>query len=173
MASKLGYGVGVAGVAFVSAGLISKSSFNKNILKKGLEIREGLLRDKKTGDVFTGKIKSNTGLIIGFNKVETRSFENGVITEKTYKNILGREIEGVFYKDGKECLDVFVKTKGADSQKRMIAACWRDKNDNVIDLDIYRKGSAFDWARNLVKEVGWFDSNKFKEAVARWKNSKP
>ena len=58
MASKLGYGVGVAGVAFISAGLISKSSFNKNILKKGLEIREGLLRDKKTGEVFTGKIKS-------------------------------------------------------------------------------------------------------------------
>lgn len=165
-------GIGIVGLSLIGTGLASKSKFTKNISRKGLEFKNGVLVKKATGEAFSGKIKSNVGLIFGFNKIETRVFDNGIITEKTYKNLFGREKEGYFYKDGKECLDVFIKSQNIKTKNKKIATTWRSLDNSFIDTDGYRKGSVFEWARNLVKEEGWFNSAKFQENIDKWMQSK-
>ena len=150
-------GASAVGLTIVTTGLASRGNFAKNSFKKGLIMKNGVLINKQTGETFTGKIKSNIGKIIGFSIVETRAFENGIITEKTYKNIIGQEKAGTFYKDGKECLNVFIKSHNPITTMKEIASHWRnEKNTIEADFVTRHKGSAFNWARKLVKEVGWF-----------------
>ena len=154
-------GVGVAGLAFFVAGILSKSNFAKNIAAKGLDIKDDILIKKETGEAFSGKIKSNIGKYIGFNRVETVVFEKGVIIEKTYKNMLGQEKYGSFYKEGKECLDVFINHQNIVTKKKRLSTTWRNEsNTTCIETDGFHKGSVFEWARKLVKEAGWFDPSK-------------
>lgn len=111
----------------------------------------------KTGEKFTGNIKSYVGRI-GFNRIETRSFVDGVITEKTYKNAAGAELDGFFYKDGKECLKVHVGYPYFVPCSKS-AAVYRYTQDKTgmehTDMRGFSGKSVFAWARNFVKEHGW------------------
>jgi hypothetical protein len=147
--SKIAKVAGCVGLAYIGIGLASKNNFNKNILKKGLEKGDELLINKKTGEAFTGKIKSNVGMIIGFNKIETRVFENGVITEKTYKDVFGRELFGYFYKNGKLCIDVSVY-KTFKKNKRF-SYTWRKEDGNTCHFDGISNKSLFEHIRKIIK----------------------
>ncbi|MBO5738153.1 hypothetical protein J6R97_02295 [bacterium] len=146
--SKIAKVAGCVGLAYIGIGLASKNNFNKNILKKGLEKGDELLINKKTGEAFTGKIKSNVGTIIGFNKIETCVFKNGIITEKTYKDIFGRELQGYFYKNNEICVNAHIY-KSFRKDKRF-AIAWKRKNGSTCHLDGITKDSIFDIARKLL-----------------------
>jgi hypothetical protein len=147
--SNIGYIARCIGLTYIGVGLISKSCFDKNILRKGLKMKDELLINKKTGEAFTGKIKSNVGMIIGFNKIETRVFENGVITEKTYKDVFGRELFGYFYKNGKLCIDVSVY-KTFKKNKRF-SYTWRKEDGNTCHFDGISDKSLFEHIRKIIK----------------------
>lgn len=155
-------GIGVAGMIIVGTGLACKGNFNKSIAKKGLEFKNNILINKNTGEKFTGDIKSNIGKI-GFNHVETQSFVDGIITEKTYKNILGKELSGTFYKDGKECLNVQIGYPYFVPYNKSVAV-YRHTQDNSATQHMDKRGfsgkSVFEWARNFVKEHGWLKISK-------------
>lgn len=152
-------GIGVISMIIIGTGLSSKGSFAKNIAKKGLELKDNLLINSKTGEKYTGTIKSNVGKI-GFNKVESQKYENGVITEKIYKNIFGREKSGIFYKDGKECLKVKIGYPYFVPYNKSVAA-YRYSEDKTAaehyDMSGFSFESVFEWARNLVKKEGWLN----------------
>lgn len=150
-------GIGVAGMIVIGTGMACKGNFNKSIAKKGLELKNNILVNKETGEKYTGKIKSNIGKI-GFNRVETQSFVDGIITEKTYKNILGSELNGIFYKDGKECLNVQIGYPYVVPYDKSIAVYRYSMDHNKVqhmDQRGFSGKSVFEWARNFVKEQGW------------------
>lgn len=86
-----------------------KMSFEELLHKKGLEFRNEILVNKQTGEKFTGELKRSTDEYSkgsGFKNIETRKFEDGIITEKTNKDLWGNEREGKFYKEGKLFSDI-------------------------------------------------------------------
>lgn len=91
-------------VAVMIAKKPPKMTFEELLAKKGLEFRNEFLVNKSTGEKFTGELKRSTdeyGKGSGFKNIETRRFENGIITENTNKDLWGNEISGKFYKEGK------------------------------------------------------------------------
>ena len=150
-------GIGVAGMIIVGTGIASRGNFNKSITKKGLVLKDNILVKKDTGEKFTGTIKSNIGKI-GFNRVETRNFVEGVITEKTYKDALGKELSGTFYKDGKECLFVEIGYPYFVPYNKSVATYRYSQHKTAMehmDKRGFSGKSVFEWARNFVKEHGW------------------
>lgn len=98
-------------VAVMIAKKPPKMSFEELLNKKGLEFRNEILVNKQTGEKFTGELKRSTdeyGKGSGFKNIETRIFKDGIITEKTNKDLWGNEREGKFYKDGKLFSDITV-----------------------------------------------------------------
>lgn len=142
-----------------AAGLLSKSNFDKKIAKMGLEIKDNLLINKSTGEKFTGKINSNVGKL-GFTKIETQEYIDGVIKERIYKNFYGKELEGYFYKNGKECIKVQVNYPYfIPYNKHVVSYHYNEKHTECRHQDLYgfEKESVFEWARNVVKKFGWFE----------------
>ena len=150
-------GIGAAGMIIVGAGIACKGNFSKSIAKKGLVLKDNVLINKKTGEKYTGVIKSNVGKI-GFNRIESQNFVDGVITEKTYKDAFGKELSGVFYKDGKECFLVEIGYPYFISYNKSVVT-YRYSQDKGVMEHTDRRGftgkSVFEWARNFVKENGW------------------
>lgn len=98
-------------VAIMVAKKPPKMSFEELLSKKGLEFRNEILVNKNTGEKFTGELKRSTdeyGKGSGFKNIETRKFEDGIITENTNKDLWGKERSGKFYKEGKIYSDVTV-----------------------------------------------------------------
>lgn len=96
-------------VAVMIAKKPPKMSFEELLTKKGLEFRNEILVNKSTGEKFTGELKRSTdeyGKGSGFKNIETRRFEDGIITENTNKDLWGNEISGKFYKEGNIYSDV-------------------------------------------------------------------
>ncbi len=155
--AMLALGIGVTGMVIVGCGIASKGNFSKSIAKKGLVIKDNILVNKETGEKYTGTIKANIGKI-GFNRIETRNFVEGVITEKTYKDALGKELSGTFYKDGKECLFVEIGYPYFVPYNKSVAT-YRYSQDKTAMEHMDKRGfsgkSVFEWARNFVKEHGW------------------
>ena len=116
---NIALGVGATTMLTIGAGLLSKGNFYKTIEKKGLILKDGILIEKSSGKKYTGEIKSNVGKL-GFTKIETIKFVDGIINEKIYKNLLGQELEGYFYKDGKKCMYVQVGYPFGASIKKII-----------------------------------------------------
>ncbi len=149
-------GLGVLGALVVTAGILSRNTFEKNILKKGLELKNNVLVNKATGEKYTGAIKSNIGKI-GFNKKETRTFVDGVITEKTYKNAFNKELEGFFYKDGKECVHVKLSYPFMVPWYKRTDTYWfAEGKDAFTHFEGIRKDSAFESARKRIQDLGWY-----------------
>ena len=151
------FGIGVAGMMILGAGIACRGNFSNSIAKRGLIYKDNVLIDSKTGKKFTGTIKSYVGKL-GFNRIESQSFVDGVITEKTYKNMFGSELGGVFYKDGKECLKVNIGYPFFVPYNKAVATYrYTPDKSEVVHAD--RRGfsfkSVFKWARDFVKEKGW------------------
>lgn len=147
--------IGAAGALAIVAGILSKSTFKENIAKKGLEFRDNVLVNKETGEKFTGKIKSNVGAI-GFNRRETRVFTNGIIDEVTYRSTLGRELEGTFYKDGKEFMSGHMCGSILPKHNRFGTYRYLENGEIFEHGDGYNlKESFFEYMRNCTKNASW------------------
>ncbi len=114
-------------VAVMIAKKPPKISFEELLNKKGLEFRNNVLVNKSTGENFTGELKRSTndyGKGSGFKNIETRRFEEGIITEKTNKDLWGNEISGKFYKEGQLFSDVEV---------------YYEREGKIFSFSIYKK----------------------------------
>ncbi len=147
--------IGAAGALAIVAGVLSKSTFEENIAKKGLEFRDNVLVNKETGEKFTGKIKSNVGAI-GFNRRETKVFTNGIIDEVTYRSTLGRELEGTFYKDGKEFMSGHMCSSIFSKDNRYGTYYYLEDGEIFKHGDGYNlKEPFFEYMRNCTKNSSW------------------
>lgn len=136
----------------------ARLSFEKLLAKNNLELKDGVLKNKNTGEKYTGELKRSTGELFQdkfYEKIESQKFENGVIKERTYKNWKGDEVNGYFYKDGKirlEVSSVIGKNKnnfGFNDFNKEGQAC--SLGEGLLDKD----DSLFEWARRYVKNHDW------------------
>ena len=95
-------GLATAGLALVGLSKTSKSTFEEALKKNGVEIKDGIAKLVKNNERFTGKIERFETR----NRKETVNFVDGIMTEKLYHNLLGKELEGRFYKNGEEVLKI-------------------------------------------------------------------
>ena len=138
-----------AGILIIITGLLKKGNFNKSIAKKGLSLKDNILYDNTTGKKFTGKIKSYVGKL-GFTKTETQEFVDGVLKEKLYHSLLGKELYGEFYKDGKRVLQIW---KSAGQVKNSYGFSYRIEETAMQKPALFvETKEGFAWARNYLKK---------------------
>lgn len=96
--------VGLAAIGATAIGLKKTSpiSYEEALKKAGIQIKDDIAVLIESGEKFTGKIERFENR----NKKETIEFVDGLITEKLYHNLFGKELEGIFYKNGKEVLNI-------------------------------------------------------------------
>lgn len=89
---------GLAAIGLAAIGLKKTSimTYEEALRKNGVEIKNGIATLIKSGEKFTGKIQRFEKR----NRKESVEFVDGVMTEKLYHNILGKELDGYFYKNG-------------------------------------------------------------------------
>ncbi len=103
--TKLGLalaGLAVLGMATIVYKKTKPITFEKALEKAGVQIKDGIATVKETGKYFSGKIQR----FETHSSKETTKFNNGVISEKLYHSITGKERKGEFYKNGKLKLQV-------------------------------------------------------------------
>lgn len=151
--SRKNSGIGMAVLtASITTLAIAKrpKSFSKAILKQGVCFENGVAIVKKTGKKFTGAVSRNTGFL-GCKK-ETTQFTDGIITEKVYHDLFGRELYGRFYKEGKLYLTVG-KSRGFSSEKLPKGVySYTTINDPLDAIHRIKTDSVFEWARNNIKK---------------------
>ena len=136
-------GLAVIGMA-VGLKMTSKNTFEDALKKSGVQMKDGIATIIDTGEKFTGKITRYETR----NRKETVDFVDGKMTEKLYHNFFGKELEGYFYKNNEPVLRV------AKSSSTLAVSCL-GKNESCVtrmDVKIERGESAFDWARNYLKD---------------------
>ena len=99
-------GLAVLGLTAIGLKKTSKMSFEEALKKNGVEIKDGIATLIKSGEKFTGKIQRFEKR----NRKESVKFVDGVMTEKLYHNILGKELDGYFYKN-EACYKVYGSSK--------------------------------------------------------------
>ena len=119
-----------------------KKSLQKVFTQKGLILKEGTLIVSKTGEKFSGTIKRHVGTF-GFIK-ETRKYDNGLLSEKLYHNLFGKELDGYFYKNGILHTSVNVNSYPFTKSK-LYSINEYYKGDNAVVKEGYseNKGSIF------------------------------
>ena len=135
----------VAGLAAVGLKKTSVLSFEEALAKNGVEIKDGIAKLIKNGENFTGKIERFEKR----NRKETVEFVDGKMTEKLYHNLLGKELEGVFYKDGKQVLRIW---QGVGQTKNSHGFLYEGNNvpKNEPGPFVETK-NGFAWAREYIK----------------------
>ena len=133
-----------ASIAFLTK--TSKKSYNEALKKAGVQIKDNIAILDKSGEKFTGKIQRYENR----NRKETINFVDGIITEKLYHDIFGKEIEGEFYKDGKKVLKIWKSTgqaKGTRGYK------YHEEGTKIIeDGNFIETKNGFEWARQFIKK---------------------
>lgn len=151
-------GIGIISAMLLGAAIIElkkppRKSFEKMLKKNNLEFRDNVLVKKENGERFTGEIRRSTGKpdkFKGREMIETQKFDNGIITEKTYKDVFNREIEGYFYKDGELKLRVFSVIE--DEEKRFGFYPYENGQATILGDGYMKKNeSVFEWAREWIK----------------------
>lgn len=136
-------GLAVAGLTLVGATKLKKISFEEALRKSGVELKEGVATLIETGEKFSGKIERFETR----TRKETVEFVDGVITEKVYHNLLGKPLNGIFYKDGIKRIEV-----GAGSQYSIHTY---DKNGGLVNMGDAEGAldTKFDHCRKLLKKI--------------------
>lgn len=136
-------------------------SFQKLLEQNNLEFKNDILIIKNTGEKYTGELKRSTGEFFpnGYGeKIESQKFEKGIITEKTYVNSKGHEIQGYFYKNGKLRYEVF--SNGKRNKNNELCFGFNDYNEKgqpstFGDGMITKNKSLFETARKYVENHNW------------------
>ncbi len=151
-ALKIGITATALGITTLALTKGRTKSFEKALEKQGVTIKDGLAVVKDSGEKFSGAIKRNIkpfGL-----KKETVQFDKGIMTEKVYHDVFGREVAGEFYKDG----ILRVRIPGIHHTKNDVIYPFYvyDKNNKItITADNFgsKKGSVFEAMREKIKEL--------------------
>lgn len=144
-------GLAVLGIAGVVGAKITKSDIFKVLEKNGLKIKDGVVVSSKTGDNFTGTLKFNSKAF-GLEK-ETVSYIDGKTTEYLCHSCTGREIRGVFFKEGKPFIEVGNIVRGRKQQQYPIYE-YNEKGivtkigDGAVDSDV----SVFETVRKSINK---------------------
>ncbi|MBR1775825.1 hypothetical protein IJ750_01960 [bacterium] len=134
-----------AGGAIILRGTLSVKSLATALKKQGAELKDGIAIIKATGEKFTGTIKRNIGTF-GYKR-ETIKYENGVMTEKIYHNIFGKELEGEFYKSG------ILRIKVGQGKNYSLTLYDSDgKCKSIADCRLTGGESKFENARNMIND---------------------
>lgn len=154
--SKIALEATLAGLALIGiAGAIGAKKTKMNIFqaleKNGLEIKNGIIISSKTGENFTGTIKYNSKSY-GWEK-DTVSYINGKTTEFLCHSHSGKEIQGLFFKDGKPYLRVGTIVRGKHQQYYPLYT-YNEKGVviSTSDCAIDKNKSVFDEVRNYINK---------------------
>lgn len=108
-----------------------------------MEIKNGFIISKSTGEKFTGKISYNSKAY-GLEK-ETVSYVDGKTTEIVHHKWNGKEVNGLFFKNGKPFIRVGNITRNKNKQYyptyefdesgavKRVADCFAEKKESVFD----------------------------------------
>lgn len=144
-------GVGVLGIIITTAaGMLSKKTRAQALVKAGLELKDGLIYVKETGEKFTGTIKRNVSAF-GFKK-EITNIENGMLKEILNYGLMGKELKGYFFKDGNL---LYQTTTPKRNSKRKYYACYKyekGKLQSMSDCVTEPKQSVFKLMCERVKQ---------------------
>lgn len=135
----------VAGLAAVGLKKTSVLSYEEALAKNGVEIKDGIAKLIKNGENFTGKIERFEKR----NRKETVEFVDGKITEKLYHNLLGKELEGIFYKDGMQVLHIWEslgQVKNSKGFSYYAKGTVAKKPNSFVETK-----NGFAWAREYIK----------------------
>lgn len=140
--------IGLAAVGATAVGIKKSSpiSYERALEKAGIEIKNGIAVLSKTGEKYTGKIQRFESR----TKKETIQFVDGVITEKLQHNLLGKELEGVFYQEGKPIFKIW-KSVGQEKNSRGFAYTYEGAEPTKPNLFVKTK-EGFDWARKFIEK---------------------
>ena len=144
-------GVGVLGIITTAAGILSKKTRAQALVKAGLELKDGLVYVKETGEKFTGTIKRNVSAF-GFKK-EITNIENGMLKEILNYGLMGKELKGYFFKDGNL---LYQTTTPKGNSKRKYYACYKyekGKLQSISDCVTEPKQSVFELMCERVKHI--------------------
>ena len=106
-----------------------KKELEKVLKKNGIVLQNGIAKKIESEELFTGFIKRNVkhfGL-----KTETSKYVNGELREQLYHDLFGRELKGLFYKNGKLKEEVTVDSNIKKKNKAFMAYQYSD-NGNLI-----------------------------------------
>jgi len=136
-------GLAVAGLTLVGATKFKKITFEEALRKSGVEFKDGIATLLETGEKFSGKIER----LESRTRKETVEFVDGVIKEKVYHNLLGKPLNGIFYKDGIKRIEV-----GAGSQYSIHQY---DKNGGLMSMGDAQGSldTKFEQCRQMIKNM--------------------
>lgn len=139
---------GLAAVGAAALGLkkTSPMSYEEALKKAGVQIKDNIATLIETGEKFSGKIQRFEKR----NCKETVEFVDGVITEKLYHNLMGKELHGDFYKDGKRVLRIW---ESAGQVKNTHGFSYTGEGvASVKPAPFIETKEGFAWAREYVKK---------------------
>ena len=111
--------LGLVGLSAYGIAILNKkpprSTFEALLKERDLVFKDNILFDKH-GNKFSGSLTRSTGKKgeNGFEMIETKLFNNGILEEQIYKDCFNNELKGMFYKDGKIVSKVDVFSNGKD-----------------------------------------------------------
>jgi len=144
-------GLAAAGLTAIGLKKTHTMSYEEALKKNGVEIKDGIATLIESGKKYTGKIERFEKR----NRKETVEFVDGVIQERVYHNLFGRELNGMFYKDG--ILKVRIcQHQIKDGQKEFAFVDTGGKNAGCKPAPMGKTdGSVFDWGRERAKNSNW------------------
>ncbi len=141
---------GLATLGAVAIGLKKTSpvSYEEALKKAGVQIKDNVATLIETGEKFTGKIQRFEKR----NRKETVEFVDGLMTEKVYHSLLGKELKGEFYKNGERVLQIW---RSVGQKKNSYGFAYSGKNiPNYEPGPFIETKDGFTWARNYIKNQG-------------------
>lgn len=144
-------GFAAIGISLAIAAPYTTKNIFKGLKANGLEIKNGVIISSKTGEKFTGTIKYNSKPF-GLQK-ESVTYLDGKTTEIVHHSFTGKEVNGLFFKDGKPFMRVgnIVRNK-----KQQFYPCYEYdiKGDvaRVLDCFAEPKTSVFDTIRKVINK---------------------
>lgn len=139
-------GLAAIGAAAIGLKKTAKMSYEDALKKAGVQVKDGIATLIESGEKFTGKIQRFEKR----NRKETVEFVDGVMTEKVYHSLTGKELEGEFYKNGKRVLRIW---KSVGQIKGSRGFTYMEKNvPPVCDGPFIETKEGFKWAREYVKK---------------------
>jgi len=134
-----------AGAAAVGFTKTKPSTFEEALKKAGVEIKDNIAQKIGTEEKFTGKIEH----FVSRNEKETVEYTNGVITEKVYHSAFGKELKGLFYKEGSLKCEVRVVGHG---KPRHVYTCEYENNQPLLrEHGTVNSDSVFEEYRKIMK----------------------
>ncbi len=138
----------VLGLATVGLFKAKKTSFEDALKKSGVMLKDNIATITDTGERYTGKIERYAK----FNRKETTQYINGVISEKVYHNILGKEIEGYFYKNGMLRYKVSLVNRG--NRRYIMSTEFKDNKKVSNSTGIEKEtNTTFEAYRTAIKNI--------------------